>query len=173
MITMSNIGSSYIAIQSMGTMVIGVVIGIIGITGAFLAKETKNKLIWGGFGAIGLVVFWGGKKVKTMNEENPKGFGKYGLILFSLFVAERVFKMYRGSPTTTNNDGSNNDPESNSSNDSNNDVSNPVVVVPDQGPVPLPEASDNEIAPINPPQALPNNIMGMANTNQGNRILIP
>ena len=42
---MSNIGSSYIALQSMGTMVVGVVITIVGITGAYLAKETKNKLI--------------------------------------------------------------------------------------------------------------------------------
>tara|TARA_R110001592_G_scaffold88156_3_gene259729 strand:+ start:7283 stop:7690 length:408 start_codon:yes stop_codon:yes gene_type:complete len=94
---MSSIGSSYIAFQSMGTMVLGVIIGIIGITGAYLAKETKNKLIWGCVGLVGLAFFWGGKKVKNYSESNPESVGKYGLILFSLFIVERVFKMFRPS----------------------------------------------------------------------------
>ena len=95
---MSAIGSSYMNLQSLGTMVIGVIITIVGVTGAYLAKETKNKLIWGCVGLIGVVGIWGGVQMKQYTEANPAGAGKVGLVLLSMFVLERIVRMVKPTP---------------------------------------------------------------------------
>ena len=161
---MSNIGSSYIALQSMGTMVVGVVITIIGITGAYLAKETKNKLIWGCIGAAGVAMYWGSSKIKSHAQENPESAGKYGLILLSLFVLGRVVRIFRPSNSSS---GDVAEEEVASQDNSEEPNSEPAVEVPDQGPVPLPDASKNVILPINAPSSVADQF------GSGNLMLIP
>jgi len=163
---MSNIGSSYIALQSMGTMVVGVVITIVGITGAYLAKETKNKLIWGCVGAAGVAIYWGSSKIKSHAQENPESVGKYGLILLSLFVLGRVVTIFRPLNSSSSNVAQEEATSQDNSDDTN---SEPVVEVPDLGPIPLPDASKHEILPINPSENIPRNSI----MSQGNLMLIP